>query len=44
MITKANGEKMYEAEVNGKDLVFDMQGKFIKEEVEAGEDKEDEDN
>ena len=32
MITKPNGEKMYEAEVKGKDLLFDMQGKFLKEE------------
>lgn len=25
-------QKMYEAEVKGKDLLFDMQGKFLKEE------------
>ncbi len=25
-------EKMYEAEVKGKDLLYDMQGKFLKEE------------
>src|SRR6266487_5193594 len=43
MITKPNGEKMYEAEVKGKDLLFDMQGKFLREEKEAGEDKEDKD-
>ncbi|RYU90692.1 hypothetical protein EWM62_08580 [Mucilaginibacter terrigena] len=29
-ITKANGEVNYEAEVNGKDLLFDSAGKFIK--------------
>ncbi|MCO5937135.1 PepSY-like domain-containing protein [Mucilaginibacter sp. RB4R14] len=29
-ITKANGEINYEAEVNGKDLLFDSAGKFIK--------------
>ncbi len=43
MITKPNGEKMYEAEVKGKDLLFDMQGKFLKEEKEAKGDKEDKD-
>ncbi len=32
IITNAKGEKMYEAEVKGKDLLFDMQGKFLKEE------------
>jgi len=30
-ITKANGEIQYEAEVKGKDLIFDANGKFIKE-------------
>jgi len=30
-ITKANGEVNYEAEVNKKDVLFDAQGKFIKE-------------
>ena len=40
MIKTPKGE-MYEAEVNGKDLLFDMQGKFIKEAKEEG-DKEDE--
>ncbi|MBO9202867.1 MULTISPECIES: PepSY-like domain-containing protein [Niastella] len=30
-ITKANGEINYEAEVNKKDLLFDKNGKFIKE-------------
>jgi hypothetical protein len=29
-ITKANGEVNYEAEVKGKDLLFDSAGKFIK--------------
>jgi len=29
-ITKANGEVNYEAEVKGKDLLFDSTGKFIK--------------
>ncbi len=31
-ITKANGEVMYEAEVKGKDLLFDAAGKFLKSE------------
>ncbi len=30
MIVKGNGDKMYEAEVKGKDLLFDMQGRFLK--------------
>jgi hypothetical protein len=30
-ITKASGEVNYEAEVNGKDLIFDASGKFLKE-------------
>lgn len=30
-ITKASGEVNYEAEVKGKDLIFDATGKFIKE-------------
>ena len=30
-ITKANGEVNYEAEVKGKDLIFDASGKFLKE-------------
>lgn len=29
-ITKANGDVNYEAEVKGKDLIFDVNGKFIK--------------
>ena len=30
-ITKASGEVNYEAEVKGKDLIFDASGKFLKE-------------
>jgi hypothetical protein len=30
-ITKANGEVEYEAEIKGKDLIFDANGNFIKE-------------
>lgn len=30
-ITKANGEVNYEAEINGKDLIFNSSGKFLKE-------------
>lgn len=30
-ITKANGEMIYEAEIKGKDLLFDMNGNFIEE-------------
>lgn len=30
-LTKANGEVQYEAEVKGKDLIFDANGNFIKE-------------
>lgn len=30
-ITKTNGEVNYEAEVKGKDLMFDASGKFLKE-------------
>jgi len=30
-ITKADGTVNYEAEVNGKDVIFDMNGKFLKE-------------
>lgn len=29
-ITKADGSIVYEAEVNGKDVIFDEKGKFIK--------------
>ena len=31
IITKSNGTKTYEAEVNGKDVIFDVNGNFIKE-------------
>ncbi len=31
IITKANGEVNYEAEVNGMDLLFTKEGKFIRE-------------
>jgi hypothetical protein len=31
-IVERGKEKMYEAEVKGKDLLFDMQGQFLKEE------------
>ena len=31
LIVKASGETMYEAEVNKKDILFDVNGKFIKE-------------
>ena len=30
-ITKANGEVNYEAAIKGKDIIFDFNGKFIKE-------------
>ncbi|QKJ31775.1 PepSY-like domain-containing protein [Mucilaginibacter mali] len=30
-ITKAGGEVNYEAQVNGKDMIFDAKGSFIKE-------------
>jgi len=30
-IVRSNGDVNYEAEVHGKDVVFDMNGKFIKE-------------
>jgi len=30
-ITKADGTVNYEAEVNGKDVIFDMNGNFLKE-------------
>ena len=30
-ITKSNGEVEYEAEIKGKDLIFDANGNFIKE-------------
>src|SRR6266487_4385168 len=28
IVVKPNGEKIYEAEIKGKDLLFDVQGKF----------------
>ncbi len=31
IITLATGESQYEAEIKGKDLIFDISGKFIKE-------------
>ena len=33
-ITKADGTINYEAEVDGKDVIFDSNGKFIKEEMD----------
>ncbi|MGZ3949377.1 MAG: hypothetical protein ACXVKK_14730, partial [Flavisolibacter sp.] len=33
-VTDANGKITYEAEVHGKDVVFDEQGKFVKTEKE----------
>lgn len=39
-ITDEKGAVTYEAEVKGKDLIFDSNGKFIKEVVEKGEDKD----
>lgn len=30
-ITRANGEMIYEAEIKGKDLLFDMNGNFMEE-------------
>jgi len=33
-ITDAAGKTMYEAEIKGKDLLFDIQGKFLREETE----------
>jgi hypothetical protein len=40
IVVKSNGEKIYEAEIKGKDLVFDMRGKFLKEEEEKEEAEE----
>lgn len=31
-VTDASGKQTYEAEVNGKDLIFDVNGKFLKKE------------
>lgn len=39
-ITDAKGAVSYEAEIKGKDLIFDSNGKFIKEEVDKTEDKD----
>ncbi len=35
VIVKANGEVNYEGEVNGKDVIFDSTGKFLKVDNEA---------
>lgn len=32
LVTDAKGKVTYEAEVHGKDIVFDQQGKFVKKE------------
>jgi hypothetical protein len=39
-ITKTNGEVNYEAMVNHTDVIFDSNGKYLKELKEAGEPKE----
>ena len=39
-ITDSKGTVTYEAEIKGKDLIFDANGKFIKEEVDTHEDKD----
>jgi len=39
-ITDSKGTVTYEAEIKGKDLIFDTTGKFIKEEVDTHEDKD----
>lgn len=39
-LTDAKGTVTYEAEVNGKDLIFDSNGNFIKEEVEKGNEED----
>ncbi len=39
-ITDAKGTVTYEAEIKEKDLIFDSKGKFIKEEVQANDDKD----
>lgn len=39
-ITESNGTVMYEAEVGKEDLIFDVNGNFVKKEVEA-DDKDD---
>ena len=37
-ITDSKGVVTYEAEIKGKDLIFDSNGNFIKEEIENGND------
>lgn len=39
-ITDAKGTITYEAEIKGMDLIFDNNGKFIKEEKDLNEDKD----
>jgi len=39
-IVTANGGVKYEAEVKGKDLIFDDKGNFLEEKVEKDEDKD----
>lgn len=39
-ITESSGTVKYEAEVRGKDLIFDSNGNFIKEETEKENDKD----
>jgi len=39
-ITDANGIVTYEAEIKGKDLIFDNNGKFIKEKTESKKNKD----
>ncbi len=39
-ITDAIGTVTYEAEIKGKDLIFDSAGKFIKEEADTQKDKD----
>lgn len=39
-ITDSKGTVTYEAEIKDKDLIFDTNGKFIKEEVDTHEDKD----
>ena len=38
-IVAANGKVKYEAEVKGRDLIFDDKGNFLEEKVEKDEDK-----
>jgi len=39
-ITDAQGNLNYEAEVDGKDLIFDSSGNYLKTETEMGDDKD----